>query len=356
MKKTIIFISVVLIIVVGILYSTYGEEFFSALDEKKVYSIVNIKSTHLDTLDEYKFFDRGIITYNNQKMKFINYDNSSIWESENAVFSKKIFVTDNYIFRQMENSTEVIDKNNQRYVVAEIPGDILNVSRENDETYMVVKTDTGQNSLYIMNDNNEVVVDNKKFDEIITGVAIGDKSEGYSLITLNFEKGIPENTLYFNLLDDVELWNTTIENELLVKTQIVNNNIIAIGDKNIYYYNTNGKLMWKNSIYNRISDIEIHKESQKIYMLYDHDDSTELITYNFEGKIKEIINTPAGMKNVEVIDNKIIVSNENAIFLIHGSKLDKIFEVNQDSIKDYVLEGSTIKILFKDKLVSGIIK
>ncbi len=356
MKKTIIFIALILIIVVGILYATYGEDFFSALDEKKVYSIENIKSTHLDTLDEYKFFSGGIVTYNNQKIKYINYDNSSIWESENEVFSKKVFVTENYIFRQMENNIQVIDKNNQRYVIAEIAGDILNVSRENEETYMIVKTDTGQNSLYIMNDNNEVVVDNKEFDEIITGVAIGDKSEGYSLITLNFEKGIPGNTLYFNLLDDVELWNTTIENELLVKTQIVNNNVIAIGDKNIYYYNTNGKLMWKNSIYSKISDIEINKDSQTIYMLYEHDDNTELIAYNFEGKVVEIKTAPAGMKNLEVTDNKILVSNDSAIFVIHGSKADKIFEDTQDRIEDYVLEGSTIRILFKDKLVSGLIK
>lgn len=356
MKKTIIFIAVILIIVVGVLYSTYGEEFFSALDEKKVYSMVNIISTHLDTLDEYKFFNGGIITYNNQKIKYIDYDNSIKWESENEVFSKKVFVTDNYIFRQMENSTQVIDKSNQKYVIAEIAGDILNVSRENEETYMIVRTETGQNSLYIMNDDNEFVVDNKEFNDIITGVAIGDKSEGYSLITLNFEKGIPGNTLYFNLLDDVELWSTIIENELLVKTQIINNNVIAIGDKNIYYYNTNGKLMWKNSIYSKISDIEIDKDNQRIYMLYEHDDNTELIAYNFEGKVMEVKNAPVGMKNLKVIDNKTLVSNDNAIFVIHGSKSDKIFEDTQESIEDYVMEGNTIRILFKDKLVSGLIK
>jgi hypothetical protein len=356
MKKTIIFIAVILIIVVGILYSTYGKEFLSALDEKKVYTLVNTKSIDLDILDEYGFFGGGIVTYNNQKIKYINYDGSSSWESENTGFSKEVFVTDNYIFRQMENSTEIIDKNNQRYVIAEITGDILNVSRENEETYMIVREETGQNSLYIMNDNNEILVDNKKFDDIITGVAIGDKSEGYSLITLNFEKGIPGNTLYFNLLDDVELWNTAIENELLVYTQIVNNNVIAIGDKNIYYYNTNGKLMWKNSIYSKISDIEIDKNSQKIYMLYEHDDNTELIAYNFEGKVTEIKEAPAGMKNLKVIDDKILVSNDNSIYLIHGIKLDKIFEDTQDSIEDYVLEGNTIRILFKDKLVSGLIK
>jgi outer membrane protein assembly factor BamB len=221
---------------------------------------------------------------------------------------------------------------------------------------MIVRTETGQNSLYIMNDDNEVVVDNKKFDNIITGVAIGDKSEGYSLITLNFEKGIPENTLYFNLLDDVELWSVTIENELLVKTQIVNNNVIAIGDKNIYYYNTNGKLMWKNRIYSKISDIEIDKDNQRIYMFYEHDDKTELITYSFEGRVMEVKNAPVNMKNLEVVENKILVSNDNAIYIIHGSKLDKIFEDTKDRIEDYVLEGSAIRILFKDKLVSGLIK
>ena len=356
MKKTIIFIVIVLIIVVGILYSTYGRELLAVLDEKKVYSLANAKTEQLEILDEFKFYNGGIITYNNQKIRFINYDNSLAWERENTVFSKQVFVTDNLIFRHVNNSIEVFDNNNQGYIIAEISGDILNVSRENDETYMIVRDNTGQNSLYIINDNNEIVVDNKIFDEIITGVAISDKSEGYSLITLNFEKGIPENKLYFNLLDDVELWNITIENELLIKTHIVNNNVIAIGAENIYYYNTNGKLMWKNSIYNKILDYEVDKDNQRIYMLYEQDENTELISYNFEGKVMEIQSAPEGMSNLKIFDSKVLFCNDFAIYILHGSKTDKIYEDKESIIEDFLVDGDVIRILFKDKLVTGQIK
>lgn len=356
MKKTIIFIIIILIIVAGILYITYGKEFFSIIDEKKVYSMENVETTKIDTLEEFKFYNGGIVTYNNQKIKFIDYNNNNIWENENTGFSKQVFVTDKYIFNQMENSTEVLDKNNQRFVIAEIAGDIINVSRENEETYVIIKNSAGKNSLYVMDDNNNIVVDNKEFDDFITRVSISDKSEGYSLITLNLENGSPKNTLYFNLLDDVELWSAIIENEILIKTQIVNNNVIAIGTGNIYYFNTNGKLMWKNGIYNKILDYEIDKNNQRIYMLYQKDSNTELISYNFEGKVVEVRKSPADITSLKIFDNKVFVYNDNIIYLLHSGKIDKIYEDKEGIISDFNLEGNLIRILSKDKLVKGQIR
>lgn len=356
MKKTIIFIIIILVIVAGILYITYGKEFFSIMDEKKVYSMENVETTKIDTLEEFKFYNDGIVTYNNQKIKFMDYNSNSIWENENTGFSKQVFVTDKYIFNHMENSTEMLDKNNQRFVIAEIAGDIINVSRENEETYIIIKRSTGQNSLYVMDDNNNIVVDNKEFENNITGVSISDKSEGYSLITLNLENGFPKNTLYFNLLDDVELWSTTIENEILIKTQIVNNNVIAIGAENIYYYNTNGKLMWKNGIYNKILDFEIDKNNQRIYMLYEQDNNTELISYNFEGKVMEIQKLPANIESLKIYDNKVFIYNDNTIYLLHSSKTDKIYEDTEGTLSDFIIEGNLIRILSKDKLVKGQIR
>jgi len=356
MRKTIIFILLTLLIAIGVLYLTYGKELLSILDEKKVYTMENSETTKINTLEEFQFYNGGIITYNNQKIDFLDYNNNKIWENENTVFSKQIFITDNYIFRRMESSIEVLDKNNQRFVISEISGDIVNVSRENEKMYMIMKNGTGQNSLYVMDDNNEIVVDNKIFEDIITGVSISDKSEGYSIITLNFENGIPKNTLYFNLLDDVELWSIAIESEILIKTQIVNNNVIAIGAENIYYFNTNGKLMWKNSIYNKILDYKINKDNQRIYMLYEQNNKTELISYNFEGKVMEIQSSPADVKSLKVYDDKTFVYNDSIIYLLHSSKIDKIYENTESAISDFTVENNYIRILSKDRLVKGQIK
>ena len=153
-----------------------------------------------------------------------------------------------------------------RFIIAEIEGNIINVSRENGKTAIIVKGN-GQ-SLYILNENNEVLVDNKEFQDIITGISISDKSEAYSLITLTFDNGYPVNTLYYNLIDDVELWNSSISNEILLKIKVVNNNVIAIGTENIYFYNNNGKLMWKNSIYNKVLDYEILQDRINILDVY----------------------------------------------------------------------------------------
>lgn len=353
MKKIILFIAIILIFIVIMVYSTYGKEFLSLLDEKKVYKIENIKTTEINTLNEFKFFDRGIITYNNQKVVYMDFNNQVLWENENIEFSNRVFITDNYIFRQTDKNITVTDKNNQQFIMTEIYGNIINVSRENTKTYMIV-SGNGQ-TLFITNDRNEIIVDNKEFKDVITGVSISDKSEAYSLVTLSFDNGIPINTLYFNLMDDVELWNTAIEKEILVKTKVVNNNIIAMGTENIYYYNNNGKLMWKNSIYNKILDYEISKENERIYILFQKEKSTELIVYNFEGKVIEIIEAPKEVTDLKIVEDKIFVYNNNKIFLIHSNKVDKIFE-DTESFEDVLIEGNMINILFKNKIIKGQIK
>jgi ribosomal protein L24E len=350
MKKIILFIAIILIFIIAVLYSPYFKEFYETLDEKKVYKVENIKSTEINTLEEFEFFDKGIISYNSQKIIYTDFNNNILWENQNTEFSNKVFVTDNNIFRQINNNIIMLDKNNQEYLITEIDGNIINVSRENGKTGMLVKGN-GQ-TLYIINENNEVVVDNKKFNDTIIGISINDKSEAYSIVTLNFENEDPVNTLYY-LIDGVELWNSLISNEILIKTKVVNNNVIVIGTKNIYFYNNNGKLMWKNSIYNKILDYEISRN--KINILFEKGELAELITYNFEGKVMEIQAAPSESKRLKIVDNKAFVYNDNAIYLLHNNKIDKIFD-GTERFEEILIEGNNIYILFKNKIITGQIK
>ncbi|WP_313339320.1 DUF5711 family protein [Sedimentibacter sp.] len=356
MKKYIRVIIICLIVIFGLVYFTYGKEILILIGEKRIYNVKNTQETDIYALEEYMFFNDGVITFNNKKIVFLKYNNDIVWENEDTEFAKQVFVAGKYIFRKTENNVQVIDKNNQKYVIAEIKGDLINVSRENDKTYMIVRNESGNNSLYIINDSNDVIVENRGFDDKITGVSISDRSEGYSLITLRFDSGVVINTVYFNLLDDVELWKTTIENEILMKTQIVNNNVIVIGTNNIYYYNLNGKLMWKNSIFNKILDYEIKKDEQKLFMLLEKDGYNELITYNFEGKVLEINKIPSGAQSLKIYGNKIFAYSNNSIYLLHNNKVDKIYGDTESIIADFIVEGRDINILFKNKLVRGVIK
>ena len=351
MKKIIAVIIIILVFIISILYTTYAKGFFAVLDEKKVYEIENIKTTEINTLDKFDFFSKGIISYNNQKIVYMDFDNKILWENETNEFSNKLFVAENYIFRQTDRNITVYDKNNLQFIIAEINGSIVNVSRENDKTGLIVNG----NNLYILNGNNEVVVDNKEFNNIITGLSISDKSEAYSLITLTFDNGKPVNTLYFNLMADVELWSSSIENEILIKTKVINNNVLAIGTENIYFYNNNGKLMWRNNIYNKILDYDISPENQRINILFKKDDSVELISYNFEGKVMEIQEAPSTVTNLKIFENKILAYNNNTIYLLHSNKSDKIFE-DSENIHDIYMEGNNIYILFKNKITKGRIK
>lgn len=356
MKKFILFLISFLIIMSGIVYFKHGKEILTLLDEKKVYSIENVQTTNFEMLNGFNFFDDGIVTYNNQKIVFLDYKGNVIWENHNESFSKRISITDKYILRNIENTIEVLDKNNQCFVINEIEGDILNVSRENDKLYILIKGVDGRDSLYVLNDKNEVVVDNKVFEDNITGVSISDKSEGYVIVTLRFEGDKIINTIHFNLLDEVELWSFPIEDEILVAVKIVNNNVVVIGTENIYYFNLNGKLLWKNGVYSRILDYYVDKQNEKIYMFYNNDGAGELMTYNFEGKVLAVNKVKANVQKLKICDNKVFVYNENSIYLIHGTRVDKLYENAENTISDFIVEDNEIRILSKDGLTTGKLK
>jgi len=89
--------------------------------------------------------------------------------------------------------------------------------------------------------------------------------------------------------------------------------------------------------------------------LFKKDNSVELITYNFEGKVMEIQEAPSAAANLKIYGNKILVYNNSTIYLLHGNKADKIFETSED-IYDIFMEGNNIYILFKNNITKGQIK
>jgi len=356
MKKVILFLISILIFFGFVFYFTKGKDFISSFDDNKTYVISNKESLDIKTLDVCKFFSKGIITYNNQKITFMDYDNKVIWENENRLFTDNIYIGEEYIYKCLENSIEIIDKNNQSFIVTEIQGEIINVSRENNKTFIITKQNSGQNSLYMLNEHNEVIIENKQYNDLITGVSISDKSEGYCINTFKYASGKISNTISYNLIDDMELWSKTIENEIIMKIKMINNNVLVIGTENIYFFNKDGSLMWKNSNYNKIKDLEINEKEERIYILYDQDEKLELFGYNFEGKVKEIYKLPESTKKFDILDNKVFIYNDNSISLLHDNNADKLIEESNSQIIDYSVENNDIYILLKDKLIYGQIK
>ncbi len=356
MKKFILFLVTMLLIFIIAFWFTGGYKIIATFDDNKTYEFISEEITNYNSLDGCKFFCDGILTFNNQKIIYLDYDNSIIWENQNRVFIDSVYVDEKNIYKCFENSIEIIDRNNKSYVVPEIQGKILNVSREKNKTYIIVKQNNDKNSLYILNDNNEIVVENMQKDESITGVSINGKSEAYCISTIKYTSGIIKNTISYNLIENVELWNETIENEVVIKIEIVNNNILVLGTENIYCFDINGSLMWKNSNYNKIKSFYIDDNKDRIYILYEGDEKTELLAYNFEGKVKEIYKLPKDTNKFRVSNNKIIIYNDNSISISHDGIVNKIFVEDNSKIIDLNVKNNEIYILQQDKLIKGKIK
>ncbi|WP_326911322.1 DUF5711 family protein [Sedimentibacter sp. MB31-C6] len=355
MKRLILFF-IVIIIVVSIFILTKGGDFIIDLQENKKYKIEDIENVNINSLEDIRFFDKGILTFNNQKIIYYDFNGKILWENKNNVFTNEVYVTDKYIFRRLDNSIEIINGNNVTLGIIEFTGEIVSVSRENDKTFVVSRIKDGQNSLYVLDENNEVVVKDKHFNNAITGVSLSDKSEGYALTTLDFNNDTPINTILFNLLDDVELWNFEIKNEVILEISIVNNNVILLGSENIYYYNNNGKLMWKNSVYNKIVSFEIDKIEKRIYILYEQDEKLEMISYNFEGKVMELYSISENVYNIKLFDSKIFGYDNHKVYLFHDSKTDKLYENMDGNIINLKVDNNYIYIILNDEIIKGKIK
>lgn len=244
MKKK-IFITVLFLFILFIaFYFTNNEKFVFRFDDNKSYVIKNQLIEDITTLDRSKFFNDGILTYNNQKILYLDFNNNVIWENQNRNFTDKIFIDKDYIYRGINKGIESINRNNQTHMSAELSGEVVFVSRETNKKYIITDQKNGQNSLYIIDDNNEFFVDNKVFSGIITNVTIDDRIDKYCVTILNITKGSFTNSLSYNhLIVDTEFWNIEIKDEIILETEIINKQILVIGTKNIYLYDEHGKLL-----------------------------------------------------------------------------------------------------------------
>jgi hypothetical protein len=333
-----------------------GKRIISSFDDNKTYEFIGQKTNDISTLDVCKLFSDGILTYNNQKIMFMDYNSNVLWENENRVFIENVFISENNIYKCLEDSIEVLDKNNITYVVTEIEGKILNVSREKNKTYIVTKLNNDKNSLYILNENNEVILENKQYDDCITGVTLGEKSESYCLSTIKYADGKISNNISYNLIDSLEMWNKTIDDEVIINIKIVNTNVLLIGTENIYCFSSSGSLMWKNSNYNKIKDFQINDQEDRIYILYEQDEKIELFGYNFEGKVKEIYKLPKSIEKFKIYDDKIYVYNNNSVSLLHDNIVDKLYETLNSELLDFKVVNTNLYVMLKNKLVFGKVK
>lgn len=120
MKKLIFLLIIIFAASVLFMYYQYDNKFLLNLDDNKVYKIKNINTLDFEDLDNVSFYKDGIITYNSQTIKYIDFNNNIIWENKNNMFSNKVFVVEEYIFRALENALELINVNNESYVMTEI--------------------------------------------------------------------------------------------------------------------------------------------------------------------------------------------------------------------------------------------
>lgn len=352
MRKTIYFFIFNFVIVSIAAYFLFSKEIISIIDDNKTYEVKKPNIVDIDTLDTVAMYKRGILSYNNQKFIYLDYENNIIWKNENTIFADKVYISEDNIYKCSENKVEIV-QNHQDYVIAEISEQIINVSREKNKTCIITSQVNNNNSLYILNDKNEMIVENKQFSDLITGVSISDKSEGYCVNTINYKSGKINSKLTYNLIDDLELWSQNFENELIIGTEILNNNVIVIGTENVYYFNSNGKLLWKNKNYSRIKYFEFDDMNERLYILFDNNHRTELLSYSFEGKVKELYKVPNNTKKIKVCDNKVFVYNDNSILMLHDSRYDILYELNEGEIIDFNIESNNIYILLKDKLIKG---
>lgn len=149
-----------------------------------------------------------------------------------------------------------------------------------------------------------------------------------------------------------QVWITDLPGELAMFIKLQKDGLYAVTNLNLYKLNSNGKILWQYSGFDKIKDFEIIEN--QIYILSGGVE-TELHIISSEGKLKNKITTTDIYNQILPFEKGIILSGRQDIAYLHRDKIDSIL-YSPELIQHVYVEGDRLRILFQNKLSSYKIK
>jgi hypothetical protein len=354
MMKKILFIIVLIVILLGILYSmgfldNIVEPFIEtriSIEEKNVIDMGSQKGDIILAREGYYIvYDNVLETYD-YKGQMADIHEFDGFIEETFLGIRKFVKTVDSVYIELEGNFLEMEYDGEEKKLLNISQDerIFVVSSDYEETTNTV--DIYDNSMKLLG-----TYDSERMRVIKT--LDSDNSDGFIVTTFSYEGNYMTSKIGEYLVEGMyNLWELDLNNEVVVFQYTAKDGIYVATNENMYKINNDGSILWTYSGYEYIKDCKFVDD--KIFLLTGKEKNS-VTTIDTGGKVEGIIKTEDSYRGLDVYKGHVFLSNSSFISYIADEKV--IMAYNPDGvIKDLEFSSDKIRLLLENSIVELSIK
>lgn len=305
-------------------------------------TLEKIKSIDLDrTSQRMGLMDKNISIFDDSKLTIIDLEGNLILEKDfNFTSPDLVFGDDSYYV--MDKSTGDIYISNKKGETIErvsLGNSIFNLVEEDDNIIVHTKSDE-EESIVILDNKGVFLRVHLVEDMDILTYNIDKNKDRYLISNLIIKDEVKSQVYTYSIAGEL-LSSSHIDNEIIIFTKFVKDDLIALTDKCLYYMRDN-KIYWKKPL-SKIKDILVYND--QIYLL----DSDNLEIVNLEGRTMEKFILKEGFSKLINHDDLILVWGDYDLLGVQGGK--EILSYRHDlPIKDLVINKYHLALVDNDSI------
>lgn len=336
----------VLLLLIGVLFFVNNEnqgKFIKAYKSLTIRekSLEKLATMEMDSTSEIALFEKNIAIWKDNKLSLLDKDEEIVLEKQFNFETPGVVFDENriYIMDKFSGDIYILDSKGDTIERVTLENKIQNLT-EIDNNIIIHTESESEEKLVILDTNGVFLKIQPIEDMIILTYAIDLKNEKYLMSHLNIEDELYSEIQFYSISGDM-VDKVHIYNEIVVFTEFLNDDLITLTDKSLYYIK-DGSIFWKKT-FPDIKDILLL--NNEIYVLYEN--TLEVI--DLEGRTTNKLTLTNDHNKMKNLDNYIFIYGNNDIIGLQGDR--EILEYRHDTaIKDIVVNKNYLGVIDDDNL------
>lgn len=292
-------------------------------------TLEKVQSIELDkNVERVGLFNKNIAIWSGSKLSIIDIDSNLLLEKQFNFETPDVIFGDNDSYIMDKSTGDVYIINNKGETIERVVLDkrINNLIEDENNLIVHTKSDEEENLVILSNMGAFLRVHPIEDMDILT-YNLDKYGDKYLISNLMIEDKLKSEVYIYSI--DGELLNTNkIDNEIIIFTEFVNDDLIALTDKCLYYIRDE-EIYWRKSLSN-IKDIILKDE--EIYILYGQ--NLEII--DLEGRTIEKLIFTEHLNRISAYDKLLLLWGNYDLLGIQSNK--EILKYKQNElIKDIII-------------------
>ena len=296
-----------------------------------------VQFTELDeNVERVGLLGKNTTIWNNSKLSIMDKDSNLILEKQFNFEMPDIIFGDkhSYIMDKATGDIYIINNNGETIERIVLDNKINNLVK--DEDHLIAHTKSEEEENIVLLDNEGVLLKVHPIESMSILTYNVDKKGDKYLISNLMIKDMLKSEIYSYAIDGKLLNTSTIDNEIIIFTKFVKDDVIVLTDKCLYYIRDE-KIYWKKSFTN-IKDVILRDDY--VYILYG--ENLEII--NLEGRTIDKLSFTEQLSKICDYDKLILLWGDYDLLGIEGNK--KILKYKHNEvIKDIIISKNYLGLV-----------